>query len=483
MRVTGTLRGVVLLCVCACAAPVGVEAGDQPPATSADRLGLVVCADDDTVVGIDVSYWQGTIDWAEVAADGVDFAFIRVSDGTGFLDPDFDYNWEGAAGVGIVRGAYQFFRPDQGGVEQAELLLDVMGPLGADDLPPVIDVEATEGFSPSEIADEIGLWIDTVEAAIGRAPIIYTSPYFWNNSVESDDFADYPLWIANWEVSCPNLPDPWSDWAFWQDSDDGSVSGISGVVDTDYFNGSLADLLAFAGVTVECGDGTCSPGESVDSCLADCPPCGVVLAEGGIIDDTDACFRAGGPAEYIHAEAEGWEGSLAWTNTTDYDYEVNFGEWTLFFAEAGRYLVEVYTDASFAQSQTADYRVAHGAAADTVTTVTIDQTAVDGWQSLGEVEFAANGAQSIHVGDNTGEPLSDDVQLVFDAVRLTRLDLPPDADAGASATDGGAASDGGAGADAMLGGHDGASDDDGFAGASGCGCALGARPLRSERRP
>src|SRR6185503_14089769 len=110
---------------------------------------------------------------------------------------------------------------------------------------------------------------------------------------------------------------------------------------------------------------------------------------------------------------------LKWTHTTDSPAPSNYGQWTLHFAEAGRYRVEAFTQAPFAQSKQAVYLVKHGAEE---TAADVDQTATDGWQTLGEFEFAAGGNQSIRVNDNTGEPNETNTQLVFDAVQLTRLD-------------------------------------------------------------
>lgn len=213
-----------------------------------EEIGLVtapatVCADGPTIFGIDVSKWQGTIDWPKVRQAGVEFAFIRISDGTGYLDAKFPDNWAGAAQQGILRGAYQFFRSDEDPIAQAEIVLDYLATHGVGELPPVIDVETTDDQTPATIAARVGTWIAHVEAVLGVRPIIYTGSYFWNGNVQTDDFADYPLWIAHWTTgACPNLPSVWSDWAVWQYSATGSVSGISGDVDLDRFNGTVAEM-------------------------------------------------------------------------------------------------------------------------------------------------------------------------------------------------------------------------------------------------
>jgi hypothetical protein len=176
--------------------------------------------------------------------------------------------------------------------------------------------------------------------------------------------------------------------------------------DLDVFDGSLADLQAFA------ASGT--------------PPCGTIAAGGGEIDLGDACFADGGPAATLRdVSGAGAHGELIWTHATDAATEGNFAQWDLDFAEAGTYRIEVYTDTAYAQSKQAAYVVA---ASGTRQTVVVDQSAANGWQALGDIAFAAGSGQFVHLGDNTGEPGAGNVQLVFDAVRLTRLDGTPNSD-------------------------------------------------------
>ena len=384
-----------------------------------------VCAAGPTTKGIDVSYYQGTIDWAKVKNSGVEFAFVRVSDGLANIDSKFTQNWSGSRAAGVIRGAYQFFRPNLDAAAQANLFVQKVGKLAADDLPPVIDVEATGSQSAAVIAAKVRIWIDIVEAATGKKPIIYTGYYFWRDSVGDAKFPGYPLWIAAYVNHCPDLPSGWDTWSFWQTSSTGQIAGIAGAVNTNSFNGDRATLLAMTGVAATCGDNTCEGSETTETCAVDCPPCGVIAAAGGIVDDGDACFEGGGNPMFLRSVTDaGADSDLLWTYATDAAAEGNFAQWNLYLAEPGRYSVEVYTDAAYGKSKKASYRVnANGAAAGAVV---IDQTAVNGWQSLGEFEFAAGGAQFVHVGDNTGEPSVDKVQLALDSVRLTRLDLPVD---------------------------------------------------------
>ncbi len=409
MRVTFLLAVAGSLAACV---PESSDADDRDGLAYGEiDQAATVCGSGPTVKGIDVSYYQGNIDWARVKNDGVKYAFIRVSDGLGTIDTKFETYWAQSRANGIIHGAYQFFRPSQDPIAQAELFLEKLGnTMAADDLPPVIDIEAAGGLPPAQVAAKAKQWIDHVEAALGIKPIIYTGFYFWRDQVGAPAYgAAHPLWHAQYtSAECPNIPSPWTTWAFWQFTSSGSVDGIAGNVDVNRFDGTMAQLMA---LTPGGGNGT-GTGSS----------CGVIGPLGGTIDDGDDCFVGGGPsASMRHVTTAGEGGDLVWTYTTDSATEANFGQWNFDIAEAGRYKVEVYTASAFAASKTARYSLrANGADQDIV----LDQTAVDGWQTLAEVELAAGGDQFLHLGDNTGEALASKTQLVFDAVRLTRTDAP-----------------------------------------------------------
>lgn len=207
-----------------------------------------VCIGGNTVPGVDVSVYEGSVNWPSVKAFGVAFAFARVSDGS-FLDTKFNANWTGIKAAGMVRGVYQFFEPGEDPVKQANILLSAIGnppTLVPGDLPVVLDVEVTGGQSEATIIANMKTWIGNVQAGTGRVPMIYTAPGFWDVNVGSTAFSAYPLWAANWGVACPNLAEGWTNWVFWQFADNGNVTGISNPVDLDEFNGSMSDLLAFA---------------------------------------------------------------------------------------------------------------------------------------------------------------------------------------------------------------------------------------------
>ncbi|HEX9103981.1 MAG TPA: GH25 family lysozyme [Polyangia bacterium] len=237
-----TTRNYLIL---AALAPLVAACTGAPPQLAYSEDAVTVCPGPSTVQGIDVSEFQGAINWPAVKAAGKDFAFIRVSDGT-YQDPKFDSNWAGAKAAGLLRGAYQFFRASDDPIAIADQFLARMGTLGQGDLPPTLDVEVTDGQSATTIRTNMEAWLAHVEQKTGRIPFIYVSPGFWP-SLGSPNESHYRLWVANWQVTCPNTPTGWSNWQMWQTADNGSVGGISGAVDLDEFNGSLQQLNGIAG--------------------------------------------------------------------------------------------------------------------------------------------------------------------------------------------------------------------------------------------
>jgi lysozyme len=204
---------------------------------------LKTCAGPTTVKGVDVSVYQGTVNWSQVKSAGVHYAFIRVSDGTGTPDTKFAANWPNAKAAGVVRGVYQYFRPGQDPNAQAKLLadkIDAAGGLQPGDLPPVLDLETADSLSSATVVARAKTWLAAVEASLGIKPIVYTAAFM--SDVIGTNFGGWTLWVANYGATCPTMPSGWTEWKFWQNSDSGSVAGISGGVDTDLFNGAATDL-------------------------------------------------------------------------------------------------------------------------------------------------------------------------------------------------------------------------------------------------
>jgi lysozyme len=194
--------------------------------------------------GIDVSYYQGNIDWQSVKDAGVAFAFARATYGNTKVDPQFHSNWQLMKNAGIIRGAYHFYVASEDPAEQATFFANAVGSLESGDLPPVLDVEAGSGTSSSLVSD-VQTWLSAVEQRLGVTPMIYTAPSYWNEYMNAN-FGKYPLWVAEYGVTTPKSVKGWSGWTFWQHSQSGTVSGIAGTVDLDYYNGSYNNLLSFA---------------------------------------------------------------------------------------------------------------------------------------------------------------------------------------------------------------------------------------------
>jgi lysozyme len=230
----------LLAALAGCAFPTG----DESTAQQSQAAG--VCASGSVVQGIDVSVYQGTVDWTAVKSAGMDFAIARISDGSA-LDTQFATNWTRMKSAGLVRGAYQYFEPGQDPTTQASIVVSAVGMLGNGDLPVTADMEATGGQSAATIVANLQTWMAAVKAGTGKTPMVYTAEGYWDSSVGgSSAFASDPMWVANWGVPCPSMPTGWTGWSFWQYDDKGSVAGIS-PVDTDEFNGTLAELQVFAG--------------------------------------------------------------------------------------------------------------------------------------------------------------------------------------------------------------------------------------------
>lgn len=233
------------------------EPGDECLGETSDALRT--CAAGATLNGIDVSYYQGTVNWSAVKGAGQSFAFARVSDGVSYPDSKFTTNWPAMKKAGVVRGVYQYFRPTQDVQAQVDLLfskLAAAGGLAPGDLPPVLDLETSGGLPSATVVARAKSWLAKVEAKIGVKPIVYTAA-FMSSSIGTS-FGPYPLWVANYGATCPLMPSGWTVWKFWQRSDSGKVAGVSGNVDTNLFNGSLTALQA---LTLKAADPDPTPPE------------------------------------------------------------------------------------------------------------------------------------------------------------------------------------------------------------------------------
>ena len=192
----------------------------------------------DKVVGIDVSHYQGKINWSEVKVVEnkfpIKFVFIRASIGNDKVDVRFEENWDGAKTQNFIRGAYHYYRPNENSITQAKLFIKTVK-LQDGDFPPVLDIEKLPKDQSIDSL-KIGLkrWLDFVDAHYKVKPIIYTSERYYNDFLK-DEFSDYTFWVANYNFFVENLK---TDWLFWQFTEKGRINGIDEKVDINIYNGS-----------------------------------------------------------------------------------------------------------------------------------------------------------------------------------------------------------------------------------------------------
>ncbi|PPJ47323.1 glycosyl hydrolase [Rhizobium sp. KAs_5_22] len=193
------------------------------------------------VHGVDVSRWQGDIDWAKLRTQGANFAYIKATDGGDHLDPMFKTNWRRAKEAGIKRGAYHFFYWCRTAGEQADWFIRNV-PREAGALPPVIDVEyngessCKRRLSRAKVLEKMQVFMDKLERHYGQRPIIYTAPDFYRDNLKGE-FADYPFWLRS-VAAHPSKVYPGRKWLFWQYSGSGLSHGVNEKIDLNVFHGS-----------------------------------------------------------------------------------------------------------------------------------------------------------------------------------------------------------------------------------------------------
>jgi len=206
-------------------------------------------------LGVDVSRFNGAIDWTQVRGAGVSFAFVAASRGSGAdcavaptscgADPNYLTNYSLARAAGVRVGPYH--RAFVNGTTVAEAQADArieadvflasVGSLQRKDLRPALDVETPFGGAPPEaVSAWVRAWLKRVRKRLGPRPIVYTNTTSWAGTGSTVEFAraGHPLWVANWGVRKPSVPaNNWAGkgWSVWQFTSSGSIPGISGRVD------------------------------------------------------------------------------------------------------------------------------------------------------------------------------------------------------------------------------------------------------------
>jgi lysozyme len=198
------------------------------------------------VHGVDVSRWQGDIDWPKLKTEGANFAFIKATDGGDHIDPMFMQNWRATKQAGVRRGAYHFFYWCRTAGEQADWFIRNV-PRNPEALPPVIDVEWNHESSckrrpsPEKVREKMQVFMDKLERHYGKRPIIYTAPDFYEDNLKGA-FKGHPFWLRSVAVH-PSKIYPGRKWMFWQYSGSGVSHGVEGRIDLNTYNGSVDDWL------------------------------------------------------------------------------------------------------------------------------------------------------------------------------------------------------------------------------------------------
>lgn len=194
------------------------------------------------VLGVDVSYYQGNVDWNVLAEQGVAFAFIKATEGIDHGDSQFAQNWADVQDSPVYAGAYHFYRFENDGAAQAQHFIDTV-PVTENALPPVIDVELYPSLEEEpdvkETRQELQEMLDLLEAHYGCKPILYAAPNTYRTYIRYFQ-DDYPIWISNYYY------EPYFDWTFWQYTDAGKLEGYDGDqqnIDLNVYQGSWAAFV------------------------------------------------------------------------------------------------------------------------------------------------------------------------------------------------------------------------------------------------
>ncbi|MCK5058280.1 MAG: glycoside hydrolase family 25 protein [Candidatus Aminicenantes bacterium] len=189
------------------------------------------------VTGIDVSHFSGSVDWGKVKAAGYSFAFAKVTEGVDYKDPMFAVNWPAIKKAGLIRGIYHFYVTEDDPKEQANFFIGNVT-LEKGDLAPVVDIEVIGKDSKPGFISRFQTFLNILEKHYDIKPIIYTDCGFWNANM-NDKFGSYPIWLAEYDVESPKLPEGWTSYHLWQWEGDAKVPGVEKSADISVLNSKM----------------------------------------------------------------------------------------------------------------------------------------------------------------------------------------------------------------------------------------------------
>lgn len=201
--------------------------------------------------GIDISRWQGKIDFSRVRESGIRLVYIKATQGNGYVDPDFERNYREAEKERLAIGFYHYVTAHTTTEARNEARFFASHIKGkSQHARPVMDFEVFGDLSRAEIREIALHFLIALEEETGHKPAIYSDASNASATFADDRFREYPLWIADYGVTRPDMENPWHRWSGWQYTDRGRVDGIAGAVDRDYFRKEI--LFAIEERPCEC---------------------------------------------------------------------------------------------------------------------------------------------------------------------------------------------------------------------------------------
>lgn len=179
--------------------------------------------------GMDVSWHNGDVQWEKVKQQNIQFVILKSTEGMDLLDKTFEARWPELKKMGFVRGAYHFYVTEDDPLRQADFFIKST-PLEQGDLAPIVDIEVVGHGTKGRLYPKLKKFLNVLENHYQVKPIIYTSPKFWDKHFHKH-LSGYPLWIAEYDVDKPSLPEGWKTWHIWQFTEDATVDGVEKHVD------------------------------------------------------------------------------------------------------------------------------------------------------------------------------------------------------------------------------------------------------------
>jgi lysozyme len=206
------------------------------------RINEIVANHEGKIFGIDVSQYQGTIDWENLEAIEeqfeIKFVLVRATAGSKKVDRNFKKNWKNLSSTVYIQGAYHYYRPDENSTDQAKNFIKNVK-LRKGHLPPILDIEKMpKGQSMDKLKEGLQNWLTIVEKQFGVKPIIYTGEKYFEDFLQ-EDFPNYKFWIANYNPWKEKIED---EYLMWQFTEKAQLHGINELVDVNVFNGNVLDL-------------------------------------------------------------------------------------------------------------------------------------------------------------------------------------------------------------------------------------------------